>query len=123
MGLPMQSFDRLRMWTKELPLPAARTMETVYATSISARRFNMALLGLFAGLALVLATVGIYGVISYSVIRQTHDIGSPAGAWSQPPGDLSANSSRGLNSGSNRCLIGLAGAFLATRVLRQCYMK
>jgi putative ABC transport system permease protein len=102
---------------KELPLPAARTMETVYATSISERRFNVLLLGLFAGLALILATVGIYGVISYSVVRQTHDIGVRLALGASRQEILQLILREGLTLALIGVLIGLAGAFVATRVL------
>ena len=59
----------------ELPVDGMGTVETLVATSLSQRRFAMLLMAIFAGLALVLAMVGIYGVISYSVTQATQEIG------------------------------------------------
>ena len=57
------------------PVSGVRTMEDVVGTSISSRRFPMLLLTLFGVLALVLAAVGIAGVVGYSVVRRTQEIG------------------------------------------------
>jgi putative ABC transport system permease protein len=59
----------------ELPLDAVGTVDALLSTSLSQRRFAMLLMAVFAGLALVLAMIGIYGVISYSVTQATQEIG------------------------------------------------
>jgi predicted permease len=59
----------------EVPTPVIRTMEQVLESSVAPRRFQMSLVFLFAATALVLASLGIYGVVSYSVTRRTNEIG------------------------------------------------
>jgi putative ABC transport system permease protein len=65
----------IREMDAELPLDAVGTVDALVETSLSQRRYAMMLMGTFAGLALVLAMVGIYGVISYSVTQATQEIG------------------------------------------------
>ncbi len=67
--------EAIRGLDPELPLDAVGTVDALVASSLSQRRFAMLLMAVFAGLALVLAMVGIYGVISYSVTQATQEIG------------------------------------------------
>jgi putative ABC transport system permease protein len=60
---------------KDVPLANVRTMQDLLANSVQRRKFSMLLLTVFAAVAMLLATIGLYGVTSYSVMQRTHEIG------------------------------------------------
>jgi len=93
-------------------------MERAIATQLVSPRFYMLLLGLFAALAVVLAAIGIYGVISHSVARRTHEIGvrMALGAGGREIVHLVIRN--GLRLAAVGSAIGCAGALVSTRYLR-----
>ena len=101
----------------ELPAFEFKTMEQRLADSLARRRFSTFLLGVFAAVALILATLGIYGVMAYSVSQRTQEIGIRMALGAQPRkiAMLVLRQSVGLTAAG--AVIGLAGAFALTRVL------
>jgi putative ABC transport system permease protein len=102
---------------KDQPVTAVRSMEQVLADSLSQRRFTMLLLGLFAALALVLASVGIYGVMSYTVAQRTHEIGVRMALGARPTDVLGLVVAQGMTIAGIGVGIGLAAALALTRLM------
>jgi putative ABC transport system permease protein len=102
---------------KDLPLPRARTMENLLAASMGARRFNMVLLGVFAGLATILAMIGIYGMISYSVAQRTREIGIRMALGARRFDVMKLVLRNGMILALSGVAVGLAGALALTRLL------
>jgi len=102
---------------KDQPVSDIRTMENIMADSIARQRFSMLLLAIFAGVALVLAGVGIYGVMSYSVAQRTHEIGIRMALGAQTGAVLKLAIGYGMKLVLVGLLIGLIAAFALTRVM------
>jgi predicted permease len=95
-----------------------QSMEDVISSSLSARRFTRLLLGAFALLALVLAGVGIYGVVSYSVTQGTHDIGVRMALGADRRAVLGAVLKGAMSMAGFGIALGAVAAFAATRVMK-----
>jgi ABC-type antimicrobial peptide transport system permease subunit len=93
------------------------TMDQFVAESISPQRFNMLLLATFAGLALVLAAIGIYSVLSYAVRRRVREIGIRMALGAQIRDVLRLVVFEGMKPAVFGMIIGLTGAMLLGRVL------
>jgi putative ABC transport system permease protein len=101
----------------QLPVAGVRSMEDVVAHSIARQNFNMLLLTIFGSIALLLAAVGVYGIISYSVEQATHDI-SVRLALGAARGDImSLVLGQGMKLAGAGLVIGTAAAVAASRVL------
>ncbi len=101
----------------EQPLTNVRTMDEITAGSISRRRFTMLLLAAFAGLALVLAAVGTYSVLSYAVRQRVREIGIRLALGAQPADVLRMTVVSGMRPTIAGVAIGIAGAMAISRLL------
>jgi len=115
----MAATVRKAVWDvdKDQPVSNIRTMDEILAGSIARQRFSMLLLGVFAGVALLLAAVGIYGVMSYSVAQRTHEIGIRMALGAQTSAVLKLAVGYGLKLVIAGVLIGLVAAFVLTRLM------
>jgi putative ABC transport system permease protein len=101
----------------QIPVTRVRTMNEVMAQSVAAERFNLILLTLFAGLALALAAIGVYGVISYSVTQRTHEIGVRIAVGASTADVLRLVLTQGGLVACFGVAIGLGAAAFATRLM------
>jgi putative ABC transport system permease protein len=110
--------ERVKAADPQQPIYNIRTMEEIRSDSVAGERLNLALLAIFAGIALVLAVVGIYGVMSYSVTQRTHEIGIRMAIGAQPRDVFRMILGQGMVLVVIGIAFGLFGAFALTRLMR-----
>jgi putative ABC transport system permease protein len=110
--------DQIHSWDKDQAVADVQTMETLLSKSVARPRFQSVLLGTFAGLALLLATIGIFGVMSYSVTQRTHEIGIRMALGAESGQVVRLVVGQALTIAVFGAAGGLAGAFALTRYLR-----
>jgi predicted permease len=110
--------NTLRNLDPDLPMYYVRTMEQRLGESLARRRFSMLLLGVFASVALALATIGIYGVMAYLVNQGIREIGIRMALGATQRNILSLVVRQGMALALSGVTIGLAAAFLLTRLIR-----
>jgi putative ABC transport system permease protein len=102
---------------KDQPLFQIKTMEQVVEDSVAGRRFQMSLLTIFAAIALGLAAIGIYGLMSYTVSQRTHEIGIRMALGAKRGDVLHLVVRHGMMLAIVGVVLGTGGAFLLTRLL------
>lgn len=108
---------KVRELDRDVPISNVNTMEQLVAQSVAQRRFGMFLVGIFAALALVLAIVGIYGVVSYSVAQRTNEIGVRMALGASASDVLKMVLKNGMMLALIGVGIGLLAAFAVTRLM------
>jgi predicted permease len=120
-GPPLAEVSAIRQgltqYNSQLVMYSTETMDEIISESLAARRFSMVLLGIFAGLALLLSAVGIYGVISYISAQRTHEIGLRMALGAQPGDVLRMIVGQGAGLAVIGLGIGAAVAFGLTRLM------
>lgn len=115
--LAQAAVSEIHKFDPNLPVTHVMTLDSLLADSVSPRRFSTFLLGVFAGLALVLAAMGIYGVMSYVVSLRTNEIGIRMALGAQPHDIWRLVIGRGAQLAFAGVLLGLVGAFALTKLI------
>ena len=100
-----------------LPVTRLRLLDEALAGSLAQRRFTLLVLTLFAGAALLLSGIGVYGVVAYSVAQRTHEIGVRMALGAEAPQVVGLVVRQGLTTALAGTAVGLAGALAASRAI------
>ena len=109
--------DEVRALDKDLPIYNIRTLDEYLSVAVAQPRLFAVLLAIFAGLALALTAIGLYGVMSYSVAQRTHEIGIRMALGARPANVLQLVVRQGMTVAALGVGIGLVAALFATRVM------
>jgi putative ABC transport system permease protein len=108
--------EQFKAIDKDLPL-IVTTMDQIFSNSVAGQRFNALLLGIFASVALLLAMIGVFGVINYSVAQRTHEIGIRIALGAQRRDVFKLVVGQGLLLAVVGVVLGAAGALAVTRLI------
>ena len=110
--------DQLRSLDSELPVFKIATLEEVVSSSVSATRFSTIALSTFAGIALFLSAIGVYGVLAYTIVQSRHDIGVRLALGARREQILRLFLGQGVRWMAIGGLAGIAAAFILVRFMR-----
>jgi predicted permease len=107
----------IQVTDQTVPISQVSTLERILSASVARERFTMLLLLLFGGVALVLASVGVYGVISYGISQRTAELGVRLALGAEPGDVLKLVLTQGIRLAVAGVALGLVGAALLSRVI------
>jgi putative ABC transport system permease protein len=116
-ALAQTVIGEIHKFDPDLPVTHVMTLDNLLAESLSSRRFSTSLLGVFAGLSLLLATIGVYAVMSYVVRLRTNEIGVRMALGAQPGNIWWLIIGGGARLVIAGIVLGLVGAFVLTKVM------
>jgi putative ABC transport system permease protein len=115
--------DAVRTIDKDLPLYSVRTMDEVLDASIARQRMSMVVFVVFAGVALVLASIGLYGVVAHGVTERTHEIGVRMALGAERRHVLALVVRQGLSMAALGTVVGVAAALALSRSIESLLFR